>query len=146
MPLLFITRRLHIDHRYRLLICWDLNMHEKETNSKSVCSKVVYIYAEDSWKNARQLLFPAVSLKGANWPGLQPLFDHSMTHDWIPIELAEKEGLATGIHHDGGANTNTRVQWFWHFFRNSICFMWFWFGLEILRLVYIEQFLSYLTF
>ncbi len=23
-----------------------------------------------------------------------------------------------------------RVQWFWHFFRNSICFMCFWFGLE----------------
>ncbi len=29
-----------------------------------------------------------------------------------------------------------RVQWFWHFFRDSICFMCFWFGLEILRLVY----------
>ncbi len=28
-----------------------------------------------------------------------------------------------------------RVQWFWHFFWNSICFMCFWFGLEILRLV-----------
>ncbi len=47
----------------------------------------------------------------------------------------------------------TRVQWFWHFFRNSICFMCFWFGLEILRLIYIkvffwniEWFLSYLTF
>ncbi len=30
----------------------------------------------------------------------------------------------------------SRVQWFWHFFRNSICFMCFWLGLEILRLVY----------
>ncbi len=46
----------------------------------------------------------------------------------------------------------SRVQWFWHFFRNSICFMCFWFGLEILRLVYkkaswnIERFQSYLTF
>ncbi len=46
----------------------------------------------------------------------------------------------------------SRVQWFWHFFRNSICFMCFWFGLDILRLVYkkrvfwnIERFLSYLT-
>jgi hypothetical protein len=26
----------------------------------------------------------------------------------------------------------SRVQWFWQFFRNSICFMCFWFGLEIL--------------
>ncbi len=45
-----------------------------------------------------------------------------------------------------------RVQWFWLFFRNSICFMCVWFGLEILRLVLksvfwnIERFLSYLTF
>ncbi len=50
-------------------------------------------------------------------------------------------------------NLSSRVQWLWHFFRNSICFMCFWFGLEILRLVYkkaffwnIERFLSYLTF
>ncbi len=33
-----------------------------------------------------------------------------------------------------------RVQWFWHFFRNSICFMCFWFGLQILRLVYKKVF------
>ncbi len=33
-----------------------------------------------------------------------------------------------------------RVQWFWHYFRNSICFMCFWFGLEILRLVYKKVF------
>ncbi len=32
--------------------------------------------------------------------------------------------------------TNSRVQWFWHFFINSIRFICFWFGLEILRLVY----------
>ncbi len=35
---------------------------------------------------------------------------------------------------------HTRVQWFWHFFRNSTCFMCFWFGLEILRLVYKKVF------
>ncbi len=34
------------------------------------------------------------------------------------------------------AGVHSRVQWFWHFFRNSICFMCFWFGLEIIRLVY----------
>ncbi len=32
-----------------------------------------------------------------------------------------------------------RVQWFWHLFRNSICFMCFWFGLEIQRLVYYKK-------
>ena len=37
----------------------------------------------------------------------------------------------------------TRVQWFWHFFRNSICFLCFWFGLEILRLVKKKCFLKY---
>ncbi len=37
----------------------------------------------------------------------------------------------------------SRVQWFWHFLRNSICFMCFWFGLEILRLVYKKLFLKY---
>jgi hypothetical protein len=36
-----------------------------------------------------------------------------------------------------------RVQWFWQFFRISICFMCFWFGLEILRLVYKKAFLKY---
>ncbi len=53
----------------------------------------------------------------------------------------------------GKCPMHNRVQWFWHFFRNPICFMCFWFGLEILRLVYkkrvfwnIEWFLSYLTF
>ncbi len=39
----------------------------------------------------------------------------------------------------------TRVQWFWHFFRNSICLMCFWFALEILRLVYKKCFLKYWT-
>ncbi len=34
----------------------------------------------------------------------------------------------------------SRVQWFWHFFRNSTCFMCFWLGLEILRLVYKKVF------
>ncbi len=37
----------------------------------------------------------------------------------------------------------SRVQWFWNFVRNSICFMCFWFGLEILRLVYKNRFLKY---
>jgi hypothetical protein len=48
---------------------------------------------------------------------------------------------------------SNRVQWFWHFLKNSICFMCFWFGLEILRLCYkkaffeiLNDFLSYLTF
>ncbi len=39
----------------------------------------------------------------------------------------------------------SRVQWFWHFFRNSICFMCFWFGLEILRLVYKKVFFEILN-
>jgi hypothetical protein len=39
----------------------------------------------------------------------------------------------------------SRVQWFWHFFRNSICFMCFWFGLEILRLVYKKVFYEILN-
>ncbi len=38
-----------------------------------------------------------------------------------------------------------RVQWFWHFFRNSMCFMCFLFGLEILRLFYKKRFLKYWT-
>ncbi len=33
----------------------------------------------------------------------------------------------------------------WHFFRNSICFMCFWFGLEILRLVYKKRFFEILN-
>ncbi len=37
-----------------------------------------------------------------------------------------------------------RVPWFWHFFRNSICFMCFSFGLEILRLVYKKGFFEIL--
>ena len=40
---------------------------------------------------------------------------------------------------------SSRVQWFWNFFRNSICFMCFWFGREILRLVYKKVFLKYWT-
>ncbi len=35
-----------------------------------------------------------------------------------------------------GGREWSRVQWFWHFFRNTICFLCFWFGLDILRLVY----------
>ncbi len=31
------------------------------------------------------------------------------------------------------------------FFRNSTCFMWFWFGLEILRLVYKKEFFKILN-
>ncbi len=38
---------------------------------------------------------------------------------------------------------HTRVQLFWLFFRNSICFMCFWLGLKILRLVYKKAFLKY---
>jgi hypothetical protein len=38
-----------------------------------------------------------------------------------------------------------RFQWFWQFFRNSIFFMCFWFGLEMLRLVYKKAFLKYWT-
>ncbi len=40
-------------------------------------------------------------------------------------------------------HNENRVQWFWHFFRNPICFMCFWFGLEILRLVYRKGYLKY---
>ncbi len=39
----------------------------------------------------------------------------------------------------------SRVQWFRHFFRNSICFMCFWFGLEILRLVYKKAYFEILN-
>ncbi len=39
----------------------------------------------------------------------------------------------------------SRVQWFRHFFINSICFMCFWFGLEILRLVYKKAYFEILN-
>ncbi len=39
----------------------------------------------------------------------------------------------------------SRVQWFWQFFRNSICFMCFWFGLEILILVHKKVFFEILN-
>jgi len=39
----------------------------------------------------------------------------------------------------------SRVQRFWHFFRNSICFMCFWFGLELLKLVYKRAFFEILN-
>jgi hypothetical protein len=59
-------------------------VYEMETNSKSVCSNGSYspTYMQKILeKNMIQLLFFAVPLKGTNWPGLQPLFEHSMTRD-----------------------------------------------------------------
>jgi len=42
-------------------------------------------------------------------------------------------------------SVRARVQWFWHFFGNSTCFKWFWFGLKILRLVHKKAFFEMLN-
>ncbi len=105
MPLLFITRRLHIDHRYRLLICWDLNMHEKETYSKSVFSNGAYKYEEDSWKNVRQILLFSGACKGGKLAGLATPF-WTLHDTWLNSNWIGREGcmdwppvfIMTGAH------------------------------------------------
>jgi hypothetical protein len=53
--------------------------------------------------------------------------------------------MTTFLHMCARHSLRIRFQWLWHFFINSICFMCFWFGLEILRLVYKKCFLKYWT-
>ncbi len=83
------------------------------------------------------------------WELVWPIFQKSKilfggyftSHDTEPKFTSFKEAQESIPRYRFG----NRVQWFWHFFRNSICFMCFWFGLEIPRLFYKKAFLEMLN-
>ncbi len=118
-----------------------VEMDGKNKNKyKDICRKRQSIWRRTEWKNGKGAKMPEKAVaeeEASKWCKFTECGMRRKETVYFSRNRKEDCGMRKYM--------RNRVQWFWHFFRNSICFMCFWFGLEILRLVYKKVFFEILN-